>query len=354
MDSLTQIVLGSTVTALAVPSRHRRKALAVGAALGTLPDLDVIPLTLLTDDPVTNMVMHRGASHSLFVLFFVGLLLWLVLRRYWYPVRDAPLPWLWAIQLGLLTHPLLDSLTVYGTQLFWPLATPPVMWASVWIIDPAYTLPLLAAVIAAAILGPAEGARRWLKAAAVLSSFYLLWSLTAKVLVDHAADAALRTQNLHEAPRFSVPMPLNTLLWQVVVMTPEGYAIGYRSLIADRKPMRFTHYPSDTAALASARRTVPALQRLLWFNQGFMKATVDERGMLVVSDLRMGQEPDYVFQFTVAKRVGGEWRPVAPQRVVALLDVIETLPKLWERIWHEPAAATGHHPASWTPQASPS
>jgi inner membrane protein len=340
MDSLTQIVLGGTVAALAVPALHRRKALAVGAALGTLPDLDIIPLTLLTDDPVSHMVMHRGASHSLFVLFLVGMLLWLLLRRYWHPVRDAPVPWLWAIQLGLLTHPLLDSLTVYGTQLFWPLPTPPVMWASVWIIDPAYTLPLLVGVVAAAILGPAVGSRRWLMVAATLSSVYLLWSLTAKVLVDHAADAALRSQDLHEAPRFSVPMPLNTLLWQVVVMTPQGYAIGYRSLIADREPMQFVHYASDTEALASARRTVPAVQRLLWFNQGFMKATVDEQGMLIVSDLRMGQEPDYVFQFSVAQRVDGEWQPIAPQRVVALLDVIETLPMVWQRLWQEPGAQT--------------
>lgn len=336
MDSLTQIVLGSTVTALAVPARHRRKALAVGAALGTLPDLDIIPLTLLSGDPVTHMVMHRGASHSLFVLFFLGMMLWLLLRRYWHPVREAPVPWLWAIQLGLLTHPLLDSLTVYGTQLFWPLPTPPVMWASVWIIDPAYTLPLLAAVIAAGILGPAAGARRWLKAGAVISSVYLLWSLTAKVLVDGAADAALRSQGLQDAPRFSVPMPLNTLLWQVVVMTPQGYAIGYRSLVADRRPMQFVQYSSDTAALASARRTVPSVQRLLWFNQGFMKATVDDHGVLIVSDLRMGQEPDYVFRFAVAERVDGQWQPIIPQRRVALLDVVKTLPALWERVWNEP------------------
>jgi len=42
MDSVTQLVLGASVSAVCVPAQHRRKALVLGAALGTLPDLDVI------------------------------------------------------------------------------------------------------------------------------------------------------------------------------------------------------------------------------------------------------------------------------------------------------------------------
>ena len=41
---------------------------------------------------------------------------------------------------------------------------------------------------------------------------------------------------LQDAPRFSVPMPFNTLLWRVVVMTPDGYLEGERSVVADRGP----------------------------------------------------------------------------------------------------------------------
>jgi inner membrane protein len=38
--------------------------------------------------------------------------------------------------LVLLTHPLLDSFTSYGTQLFWPLMPTPTAWSSIFIIDP--------------------------------------------------------------------------------------------------------------------------------------------------------------------------------------------------------------------------
>ena len=46
MDSLSQIVLGGAVAAVLTPASHRRAALLAGAALGTLPDLDGLPLLL--------------------------------------------------------------------------------------------------------------------------------------------------------------------------------------------------------------------------------------------------------------------------------------------------------------------
>ena len=147
MDSLSQAVLGASVAGVCAPAGHRRRALAAGAMLGTLPDLDVL---IDYGDAVRNFTYHRGFSHSLLVLapFSVGL--WLLLRRWWSPVRAAPLHWLAAISLALLTHPLLDAHTAYGTQLFWPLTTPPKMWATLFIIDPAYTLPLLVGTVVAA------------------------------------------------------------------------------------------------------------------------------------------------------------------------------------------------------------
>jgi len=337
MDSLTQIVLGSTVAALAVPAVHRRKALVAGAVLGTLPDLDALLPLLTHADAVARMTEHRGASHSLLVLPWVGLLIWWLARWRWQPVREAPKPWLLAIQLALLTHPVLDAFTVYGTQLLWPLPFSPVMWASVWIVDPAYTLPLLIGCIVAATSANTLKVRRYLAVGLCLSSAYLLWSLAAKALVERDARQALAALGLSNAPHFSVPLPLNTLLWQVVAMTPDGYLIGERSLVADRKPIQFRSYASDTAALAQARETVPAVARLLWFNHGFMNARVDAQERLVVSDLRMGQEPGYTFQFVVAQREAGQWRPIPVARI-ATPPIVTTaqLSAWWHRLWHEP------------------
>src|SRR5690554_3575338 len=295
MDSLTQIVLGGAVAAAIAPPKHRRAALLAGAALGTLPDLDSLPIALFTDDPVALMTLHRGFSHSLFVLPLLGWLVWAFFRRRGGRVAESPKRWFWAIQLALLTHPLLDAFTVYGTQLLWPLPLKPVMWSSVFIIDPLYTIWLLSACVAAFFLRERAAAERALAAGLVLSTAYLGWSLAAKAMVEREADRALAAIGLAEAPRFSVPTLFNTLLWRVVAMTPSGYVEGFHSLVADSGAMRFEAHRSDVDALDDAAG-IPAVERLLWFNHGFMRASQVE-GDLVLSDLRMGSEPEYVFSF---------------------------------------------------------
>lgn len=335
MDSLTQIVLGASVAAAVVPAAHRRAALAAGAVLGTLPDLDGIPIALMTDDPVLRMTLHRGLTHSLLVLPFVAAGIWWLFKRFGKGrVAQSPVRWFWAIALALITHPLLDAFTVYGTQLLWPFRPSPAMWSSVFIIDPLYTIWLLVGVLVAVFVGPRVLGKRAIAVGLALSTAYLGWSLVAKTLVDREAERSLAAMGLADAPRFSVPMPANTVLWRVVAMTDDGYVEGFRSLVADRGPMRFTAYPSDTAAL-QATAGLPAVRRLAWFNSGFMGATVvDDR--LVLSDLRMGNEPDYFFRFTVAERADGGWTSVPPTQAEMARDMGAVWNATWARIWQSP------------------
>ena len=264
MDSLTQIVLGASVAAAIVPAAHRRAALAAGAVLGTLPDLDGIPIALMTDDPVLRMTMHRGLTHSLLVLPLVAAGIWWLFKRFGKGrVAESPVRWFWAIALALITHPLLDAFTVYGTQLFWPFRPPPAMWSSVFIIDPLYTVWLLIGVLVAACAGPRLLGKRAITAGLVLSTAYLGWSLVAKTLVEREAERALVALGLGDAPRFSVQMPANTLLWRVVAMTDDGYVEGFRSLAADRGPMRFTAYRSGVDQRCAAARCARTTGRLL-------------------------------------------------------------------------------------------
>ncbi|MGB3871161.1 MAG: metal-dependent hydrolase [Stenotrophomonas sp.] len=342
MDSLSQIVLGGAVAAVIAPAGQRRAALLAGAALGTLPDLDGLLIAAFTGDPISLMTVHRSFSHSLFVLPLLGTLVWWLYRRFGHGrVASAPVRWWWATVLALVTHPLLDAFTVYGTQLWWPLMPHPVMWSSVFIIDPLYTVWLALACAVAWLARERPLARRALLAGLLLSSGYLGWSLLAKHLVEREADRALAAMGLGDAPRFSVPMPFNTLLWQVVAMTPQGYVTGERSLWADRGPMHFDGHPSNVQALRQAAG-LPAVARLQWFNRGFMRAQV-QGGELVLSDLRMGLEPDYNFSFAVARERDGGWEAVTPRQLRpvyreqgggVLLE--QRMKQMWERIWHEP------------------
>ena len=336
MDSLTQLVLGGALAAAVAPPQHRRAALLAGMALGTLPDLDSLVLLPLGLDPVDNMTWHRGPSHSLFVLIPLAALIWAAFKRLGGRVAESPVRWFWAMQLVLVTHPLLDALTVYGTQLWWPLAARPTMWSTLFIIDLAYTLPLLVACVLAWRWRGAHGAQRALVAGLALSTLYIGWSFLAKAKVERAAGQAVAAMGLQDAPRFSVPMPFNTLLWQVVVMTPDGYLSGQYSVVADEGAVRLYPQASDVAAMAAVRE-FPAVARLRWFNHGFMSAR-EVDGSLVLSDLRMGLEPDFTFRFTVAERDGAGWKAVPPTQADWPTDAIRRLPEVWHRIWApEPA-----------------
>ena len=330
MDSVSQFVLGATVAGVCAPKEHKGKALLIGGALGTLPDLDVL---VDFGDPVSNFVLHRGFSHSLFVLVPFSLVLWLALHRWWSPVREAPARWLAVIMLTLVTHVLLDAHTVYGTQIWWPLDRSPEMWSTLFIIDPLYTVPLVVGVIAAAFLRDPVRRHRAVSAGLIISTLYLGWSWTSKLIVEHHSIAALKPMQLQDAPRFSVPTPFNTLLWRVVVKIPDGYLVGYRSVIADSAPMQFTRYASDDSALGAASE-IEAVAQLRWFARDFLQTEV-KQGAIVISDIRMGLEPDsYVFSFETARQNSPTWVAIEPKRVESIRD-FGRLSDIWDRIWNE-------------------
>ena len=330
MDSLTQITLGACVAAACVAAGQRRKAALLGAALGTLPDLDVF---LDYGGPVANFTLHRGFSHSLLVLAPIGALLWLALRSLWPPVREAPQRWFAAIFLALLTHPLLDAHTAYGTQLFWPSGSTPVSWATIFIIDPLYTLPLLAGMIAVLIRPVSQVSGRWLMLGLVWSMLYLGWSWFAQTLVAANARQSLHAQGVAEARLFVSPAPLTTLLWRVVARTQQGYYEGLDSVVANDGPIEFTFYPSEDRILAAALPHVPAAQRLQWFAGGFVGASVED-DTLILSDLRMGYHPDYVFRHAVARRGNPHWDAIEPERLPSTIPTRQ-LKWIWQRIWNE-------------------
>ena len=325
MDSLSQAVLGASVAGACAPAGHRGKAMLLGAGLGTLPDLDVF---IDFGGAVENYTYHRGFSHSLFVLAPLSALIWLLLRRWWAPVRDKPLRWLAAISLALLTHPLIDAHTAYGTQLFWPLTVPPTSWATLFIIDPMYTLPLLVGVLVAAINRKVSGTA--LRVGLVVSTIYVGWSWVAQATVSRNVEDALASMQLQGAPVFLTPTPFNTLLWRAVVITDHGYLEGFDSLMVDEGTMRFTAYASETDTIEGAG-DIWAVSRLRWFAQDFVKAHIDN-DRLVISDLRMGQEPTYVFSHVVAARGNPHWKEI-PAELLPVSFGDRALAGVWDRIW---------------------
>lgn len=335
MDSVTQLLLGAAVGEAALGRKVGHKAIAWGAVCGTLPDLDVfIPL----GDAVRDFTYHRGPSHSLFVLAaLTPLIVWLI--RKLHPGAAAHRTgWYALVYLVFATHVLLDSFTVYGTQIFWPLVSTPMTWSTIFIIDPAYTVPLLLGVTAALAARRQAWGYRANAAGLALSSLYLAWSLGAKLYVEDVARDALAGQGIEAERLLTTPTPFNTVLWRAVAVAADGdYYEGYYSLFDRGAPIPWQQHDSAPELLAGIADEW-AVQRLQWFTKGFYR--VDREGdAIVITDLRMGLEPDYAFSFKVGEISNPHAVAEHPPQRVRRERPLEAVRWVWTRIWQpEPSA----------------
>ena len=350
MDSLSQIVLGAAIS-VAVMGRRTAvwKAAAWGAVAGTLPDLDVL---IDHGDPIRNMVLHRAESHAL---------LWLTLFSLPFSAGVARVSgewsqwrrWTLAMWLALVTHPLLDAMTVYGTQLALPFSSHPYGVGSVFIIDPLYTLPLLIGV-GWAITGrdkrkgnggaPGHKNGRGLKANVVglaVSTAYLAWGVAAQQHVSQITRASMVKQGIQAESLLVTPTPFNTVLWRVVAVSGDSYHEGFYSLFDKTPQITFDTYPRGNA-LAQELRGVDSVQRLSDFTQGFFALRTDA-GRVLISDLRMGQEPDYTFTFAIAQKRSAAVSLAVPEQLGSRGDIKCSLSWLRQRIVGEPLPAPARH-----------
>ncbi|MDX1756355.1 MAG: metal-dependent hydrolase [Marinobacter sp.] len=321
MDSVTQAALGATLGGAIAGNALGRSALLGGALLGTLPDLDVV---IDYGTAVANFTQHRGFSHSLLVLTPLSLLLAWLLHR-WRPVLSYR-HWTVFCATILLTHPLLDAFTTYGTQLLWPFGTP-VALTSVFIIDPLYTLPLLLGV-AFALWRPWQV--RPLVMALVVSTGYLGWSLVAQQLVTARVTPVLAELGAESAPRLVQPMPLSTLLWRVTVLNGDERLELVTGFLDGDAPPQVQHYPR-ASGLAARLMAFPEGERLAWFTRGFLD--VQQQGdQLTATDIRLGLPGAHPFTFVLAQQQDGDWAATPSYRLPRPSVPPHLLDALWQRL----------------------
>jgi inner membrane protein len=329
MDTLSQAALGAAV-GLAVMGRRTAPpiAAAVGAVTGILPDLDAF---YDRGDPISNMTFHRASSHALFWQTLASLPLAVAAAGLLREMNHVTRWWL-AIWLVLVTHALLDWMTVYGTQLGLPFTDHPFAVGSMFIIDPLYTLPLLIGIGAALALRNRRG-WRWNVAGLTVSTLYLGWSALAQHHVESVAQQSLRASGQEVERLLVTPTALNTILWRVVAVTPQGYLEGFHSVLDRERRISFDLFPRGEN-LYELLRGYWHVERMAWFTRGFFKMS-ERDGRAVITDLRMGQEPYYAFNFVVAARQSQALVPVHPLALRERHDIATGLSWIWRRAMGE-------------------
>lgn len=371
MDSLTQITLGAAVGEVVLGKKVGNRAMLWGAIGGTIPDLDVLAnfaadqisalavhraithsfafafiappilgylVTKLYQRDKTDLLKAFAiVGAALLAFIFLGILpmpvavsdafsiaaaislgimlfpliLWLREgRKEPSPERSSAADWKdwsWLFFWAILTHPLLDACTTYGTQLFQPFWDYRVAFNNISVVDPLYTIPFLICVIIASRFGLKNSKRRIVNFVGIgLSCAYLLFSFYNKAKVNSVFKDSLKKQEVAYT-RFSTgPTIFNNILWQGVAEGDTAYYHGLYSIL-DEKPVieKFTIIPKNHGSIEQWQEERP-IRILKWFTNGYYNVMEREDGRLQLNDLRFGsmsmqfdQEKDYVFKFVL-------------------------------------------------------
>lgn len=266
-----------------------------------------------------------GTTASLIVtgLITLGLSAYLTYRLYKYYLIDEPMEvdvsykeWYVFFFLAIFTHPILDCFTVYGTQLWAPFMDTRVAWGNISVADPLWTFPFgLCLVIAAFYRKSSTTRRKWLIAAWVLSSAYMLFTIYNKSKVSAIMEETLMAENI-SYDRFLVsPSILNNILWSGTVESQGTYYQGTYSFFDKEPKFKLREIPKNED-LVDDNGNDHVLNTLKWFSDGYYGYIVRNDGRVQMNDLRYGStnnsgkngENDYVFRFVLEKDKLGDYQ----------------------------------------------
>ena len=290
MDIVTQGLLGAAAALSASNKKESRLAIGTGFAAGLLADIDAVIRS--ADDPLLNIEFHRHFTHSLIFIpiggLIAALILWPLLRRrltfgrlYFFTL------------LGYATHGLLDASTSYGTQLLLPFSDERIAWRIIAIIDPAFSLILLIAIIVGWRSQKALSARIGLLLAAGYLSFGVWQNY-------NAGETALRIaeQRGHRVDRFLVkPTMANQVLWRSVyesdgVFYVDVIRLGFFSndrIFEGGQAKRFM-LEQDRPNLDQGSALRHDIERFLYFSDDYVIADPDRENVLI--DVRYSMLPN--------------------------------------------------------------
>jgi len=305
MDPISQGVLGAVVTqtfgrkpAADEPEQSKvsfGKVGLIGCLAAMAPDLDV--LISSATDPLLALEFHRHFTHSLLFIPLGALICSLVLhpllgRRWQLPFK---LTFIWCL-LGYATHALLDGCTTYGTQLLWPLSDKRFAWDSVSVVDPLFTLPLLALTF----LAVKQQRRLWARLAVGWVFVYLGAGFVQHERAINMGQTLAEARG-HNPVRLEVkPSFGNLLVWKLVYETDQHFYV--EALKPGLRVGRSKHWAGERVAKLDVPRDLPWLdassqqakdiERFRWFSDDYL--AIDDRNPNRVVDIRYSMLPNEI------------------------------------------------------------
>ena len=322
MDPLTQGVFGAS-WAQSGASRAKLKAAALlGVASGIAPDLDV--LIRSSSDPLLFLEFHRQFTHS-FTFIPIGALIVATVMHAWSRHQLSFRQSYQFCLLGYASHGLLDACTSYGTQLLWPFSEMRVAWSNVSVVDPLFTLPIIALLLVSI-----RAARvRYARLAALWAIIYLAFGWLQNQRAAEAAEALAASRG-HVATRLETKPALGTaLLWKSIYEFDGRYYVD-----ALRPIFRVRVHPGESIAKLDLMAHFPWLdatsqqaidvERFRRVADDFL--ALDDRAPNRIVDMRYSMVPNEIDAFWAIQLDAGAARN-------AHVDFLITRERAPEQLW---------------------
>jgi len=286
MDSLTQFALGAAVGETVLGRKIGNNAVWLGGLFGTIPDLDIVLNFAL--ETTMKLRVHRGYSHSIFFAVVFGAFAAWVLKKLFKKEKLSYSNWYLFTFLTLFTHPILDSFTTYGTQLFLPFSDFRVGLNNIFVADLFYTIPLLLGVLAALFFVRTSNTRKWVNWLGIgISSLYMLFTFGAKFYTNGIFEKNLVEQNIPYERYTTSPTPLNAFLWGITAEGKDGYWLGHYSIFDKKQDdIEFTFLKKEPE-LRERFKGNKKFKNLTWFSSDYYILT-EKPDRVDYVDLRFG------------------------------------------------------------------
>ncbi|MCP9237931.1 metal-dependent hydrolase [Lewinella sp. JB7] len=223
--------------------------------------------------------------------------------------------WILLFFLAIVTHPLLDCFTAYGTQFFEPFRATRVAWNTISVVDPLYTLPFLLLLVLAARSGRGTRERHKLNTAGLLvSSAYLILTAVNHFNVRNVLEGTIADRNVVAQRMLQGPTLGNNLLWTGLAQSgTDTFYVGDYSLLDKERtfePLLRIEGRHDLLAPFHGDRELDILR---WFSNDIYSVTPVGGGRVQLNDLRyglIGDDPDDPTSYLFSWQIDTTVRPV--------------------------------------------
>lgn len=252
--------------------------------------------------------------------------------------HENPSHWAWMHLFfwSIVTHPLLDSCTTYGTQLFEPFSSWRISWNFISVADPLYTGPfLLFLLLAARQVRGSRWRARYNWAGIAVSSAYLLLCVGLHHHATQRLEATLAQEQITASRHIVAPTILNSILWQATAEGDTAFYSGQYSLFDQTPFFKLKAIPKHHHLLKD-HWDDEHVRVLRWFSDGYFSVVQQPDSALIVNDLRFGlvstddQGDDRSIFYFLLKPEGDQLRAQRTQQ--GPQDGPALMGRLWDRI----------------------